>query len=88
MQFNGLAFVDALTHDAPYMVRPSLGSAQEGMSVRTVEGMVADTGFVLVVSQESQRLVVFVLRRVLVISLGWGVCEMQNQLSHYFSFSQ
>uniref|UniRef100_A0A3P8Y5N4 Chloride channel protein n=1 Tax=Esox lucius TaxID=8010 RepID=A0A3P8Y5N4_ESOLU len=46
---------------------------QEGMSVGEVEAMVADTdysGFPVVVCQESQRLVGFILRRDLVISLG------------------
>uniref|UniRef100_A0A4W5KJG1 CBS domain-containing protein n=1 Tax=Hucho hucho TaxID=62062 RepID=A0A4W5KJG1_9TELE len=45
---------------------------QEGMSVGEIEGVIADTdysGFPVVVSQESQRLVGFVLRRDLVISL-------------------
>uniref|UniRef100_A0A6Q2YA07 Chloride channel protein n=1 Tax=Esox lucius TaxID=8010 RepID=A0A6Q2YA07_ESOLU len=45
---------------------------QEGMSVGEVEAMVADTdysGFPVVVCQESQRLVGFILRRDLVISL-------------------
>ncbi|XP_014012071.2 H(+)/Cl(-) exchange transporter 5 isoform X2 [Salmo salar] len=45
---------------------------QEGMSVGEIEGVMADTdysGFPVVVSQESQRLVGFVLRRDLVISL-------------------
>lgn len=50
---------------------------QEGMSVGEIEGVMADTdysGFPVVVSQESQRLVGFVLRRDLVISLGEYLC--------------
>ncbi|XP_053334558.1 H(+)/Cl(-) exchange transporter 5 isoform X2 [Clarias gariepinus] len=45
---------------------------QDGMSVEEVETLIADTsysGFPVVVSQESQRLVGFVLRRDLVISI-------------------
>lgn len=46
---------------------------QSGMSVDQVEAVIADTafsGFPVVVSQETQRLVGFVLRRDLFISLG------------------
>lgn len=46
---------------------------QDGMSVEEVESLIADTsysGFPVVLSHESQRLVGFVLRRDLVISIG------------------
>lgn len=46
---------------------------QSGMSVDQVEAVIADTsfsGFPVVVSQETQRLVGFVLRRDLIISIG------------------
>ena len=69
---------------------------QEGMSVGEIEGVIADTdysGFPVVVSQESQRLVGFVLRRDLVISLGEYLCVnvticVSLPLSLFLSLSQ
>ncbi|KAL7880464.1 hypothetical protein SRHO_G00027180 [Serrasalmus rhombeus] len=50
---------------------------QDGMTVEEVEGMISDTsysGFPVVVSHQSQRLVGFVLRRDLVISIDNARC--------------
>lgn len=50
---------------------------QSGMNVDQVEAMIADTsysGFPVVTSKESQRLVGFVLRRDLVLSIGKCMC--------------
>ncbi|KAJ8007855.1 hypothetical protein DPEC_G00098520 [Dallia pectoralis] len=83
IRLNGYPFLEpkeeygskALAQDVmrPRRADPALAVlTQEGMSVGEVEAMVADTdysGFPVVVCEDSQRLVGFVLRRDLVISL-------------------
>lgn len=70
---------------------PSLSVLREsGMTVEEVERLISDTtysGFPVVITQESQRLVGFVLRRDLVISLGtylhaWLHVDLKQIIAH------
>ncbi len=103
IRLNGYPFLEAkgefrhktLATDVmrPRRIDPPLSVlAESGMTVEEVERLIADTtysGFPVVIAQQSPRLVGFVLRRDLVISLGertlyWSftyLCYLQGFLS-------